>query len=236
MDDRNVPQPRWDLEAATYLVEAVRDAGGKIPSRFETPLDESDPNQMNQWRTAMSELAESASYAFTWCDAWRVLTTPEWWSARLQALSKIKGQLQRANKVLSKDPAIAREIDAHLRVDFPRVEDAVPEIIKAVQVTEELMAPQKGQTRKTPPLPEVATTPEEVATTPEGVALKTLADTYREFFEAEPTNNIQKTYGNYDGPFVAFVRGAFKIADKPKSDSALTKAVQRTFEVGSRGQ
>lgn len=229
MEESNLPLPRWDVEAATNLVKAVRDAGGKIPSRFETPSEKSDPNQMDQWRTAMSELADSASYAFTWRDAWPELTTSKWWSARLQALSKIKGQLQRANKVLSEDPAIAGKIDAHLRVDFSPVEDAVPEIIEAVQATEELMAPQKGQSRKTPPLPKVATTPE-------GVALQTLADTYREFFDAEPTNNIQKTYGNYDGPFVAFVRGAFKIAEKPKSDSALTKAIQRTFEVGSRGQ
>src|SRR6056297_3429919 len=133
MGDSNLPQPRWDVEAATKLVEAVREAGGKIPTRFENPLDESDPNQMDQWRAAMSELADSASYAFTWGDAWNELTTPKWWNARRNALSKIKGQLDRLSKVLSNDPVIADKIDTHLRADFPSIKEAVPELIEAVQ-------------------------------------------------------------------------------------------------------
>ena len=222
MGDSNLPQPRWDVEAATKLVEAVREAGGKIPTRFEKPLDESDPNQMDQWRAAMSELADSTSCAFTRGDAWSELTTPNWWSARVKALSKIKGQLHRLNKVLSEEPLIADKIDTHLSLDFPPIDDALPELIKAVHAIEEQMAPEQGQSRKTPPLPDVATTEQ-------AAVIQALAETYREFFETAPESMITKTWEGYGGAFVAFVRGAFSIAGETKTDDALTKAIQRAF-------
>ncbi|WP_272007837.1 hypothetical protein [Roseovarius sp. ZX-A-9] len=217
-----LPSAVWDVAAAVRLVEAVREAGGRIPGRFQHPSDESDPISMNRWRAEMSDLADSVSFAFSSEDAWPDLTMATRREQRLNALAELRRQFEATNRVLSEKPVVTEILNLELPPDFPSVDEAVQKILEVVTATTKWMEKEGKQSGNAAPLPKSSYTAQ-------GMFLRSLASTYREFFSSEPLIDTKKTWEAYQGPFVSFVRTAYAISGQNKTDAALTKALQRAF-------
>jgi hypothetical protein len=64
--------------------------------------------------------------------------------------------------------------------------------------------------------------------TAQGLLFDGLANAYRDGLDADPAEALVKTFNKPGGAFVAFVRAAFTLAEKPKpADATLYKALQR---------
>lgn len=217
-----LPPVVWDIAAAVRLVEAVREAGGRIPMRFEHPSDESDPISMNRWRSEMSDIADSVSFAFSLQDAWPDLTMATRCKQRLNALAELRGRLEAASKVLLEKPDLTELLNVELPPDFPDVDEAVRKILEVVTATAKWMEREGKKTDNAVPLPITTDTSQ-------GMLLRSLASTYRQLFSSDPLIDTKKTWEAYQGPFVSFVRTAYAISGQNKTDAALTKAMQRAF-------
>ena len=212
---------QWGIEAAAALIDAVRDADGKVPSRFDRPSDDFDPDKMDQWRRALDELISDVSFAFTVRDVHCEWTSPAWRSARLKALSRLRGQLQRAQKQLSDDDRIRDLVDAEILLeDHPGVEESLTAIIAAVEQVEKII--DIG-----PPLPEGQGRRQDWV-------MRSLAGSYQRLFNKDIFVDTIRTSDNYHGPFPAFLHAAFEIAGTPKTPVALSAAWDEAFKGASR--
>ena len=223
----NAYNDKWTVDKAKSLVEAVRSAGRHVPSRYDMPSDKCDPDQMNKWREAMVDLINQVTFAFTFHEMRPELTKPSWRNQQLRTLASIRYELEQVKSRLLKEPSRSEETSLMQRLDERMPLDYTPiqEFIDAFLDTVDEM---KNQVGTEPPLPDTSTTPQ-------AQMLKSLAEAYYRCFEADPRTDMKRTSGSFSGPFVAFVHEALKIEGAPKSDTTLTKALQRAFPSASRG-
>lgn len=210
-----IPPSIWNTEAGARLVEAVRTAGGNVPSRFEQPLGDSEPEAMDQWRNAIGHLVDATSFAFGMKSGWRELTANDWRTARLSALGKLRGQVTRARQELSKEPDVTERINDLLPVSFLPVEKTLDVLLATLQQVEE-------DINRHPPI-------SEPSIRPQSAALVSLAQTYAAEFETNIYRGLARATDNYTGPFIAYLRVSFDIAGNPKTPAAMSAAFDVAF-------
>jgi len=219
----------WGYAQVGWLLEEVRGAGGTIPDRYypkdvsgEAPLREREA-ALAAARTARSDFGNEISDAFSWHRLHGDLTSAARAKARVRSLSALPGQAARLQRTLHDDPWLRRKLSDAIGFDngigLHEISEGLQRLAKTAR---DLAAVMEG----TALWPELGMTAQELL-------FKRLAAAYRDGLDANPSQGTVKTYNAPSGPFVAFVRAAFCLAEQPDlTDPALYKALQRAGLIG----
>lgn len=213
----------WGVEAAEQLVLAVHGAGQGCPQHFFRPREDERPQRLSKWRDLMGELADNVSFAFTHRDVLPELTYPGLASARAKDLATLCGRVVRLKSGLEKlsrhkksEGGLLERIDQKLPSNYPGVIAIVEELLKAVKALQ-------AEVGDRPPVAGMDTTAQ-------GALIASLAKVYSQFIEKSPSEGLVREFGNFHGPFPAFVLKAYELSRDPKSSSTVTVALQRHFQ------
>lgn len=213
----------WGYRQIGWLLDEVESAGAVIPEKYRSVdherFDIEAVREQDAVRLARLSAGQLISFAFTSSAMHPNVASDAVARQRLIRAGRIEGQIRRAISSLREDETMLALLSARMLADPDSgggIHGVIAGMDRAVLALQSLSSE----------LPEAAPIKGTIPTKQQ-LLFQELASAYQEIIGAEPRDGYSCNYHDPQGPFVAFVKAAFQLADAaPMKQAALEGAIK----------